>query len=65
MKVDEAKVVPEASFLDDFFADSIQMVEMLLRMEELGLNIPLEEAWEIQTVGDAYRYCVRGAASGA
>jgi len=47
--------VREASFLDDLLADSIQMVELMLRMEEMGIGIPIETAWEIETVGDAYR----------
>jgi len=55
LMVDKEKVVPEASFLEDLFVDSIRMVEMMLRLEELGLGIPLEAAWTIQTVGDAYQ----------
>lgn len=55
LQVEKEDVVREASFLDDLQADSIQLVEMMLRMEELGVNIPLESAWEVETVGDAYR----------
>jgi acyl carrier protein len=47
-------VVPEASFLDDLQADSIQLFGLLLRFEEMGMAIPLEAAWQIRTVKDAY-----------
>jgi acyl carrier protein len=55
LEVDEARVMPEASFFSDLCVDSIRMVDMMLRLEELGIDIPLEVAWEIQTVEDAYR----------
>ncbi len=54
LHVEEDKVVPEASFLDDLLADSIQLVELMLHMEEMGIEIPMEAAWGIETVGDAY-----------
>jgi acyl carrier protein len=54
LQVEEARVVRDASFLDDLFADSIQLVELMLRLEEMGVHIPLESAWEVETVGDAY-----------
>jgi acyl carrier protein len=55
LQVDEEKVVPEASFFSDLCLDSIRMVDMMLRLEELGLSIPLEDAWQIETVEDAYQ----------
>jgi len=55
LDVDENRVVPEASFVEDLMADSIQLVEMMLRLEELGVAIPMEKAWQVRTVGDAYR----------
>ncbi len=55
LDVDEEQVVPEASFVEDLMADSIQLVEMMLRLEELGISIPMEKAWQVRTVGDAYR----------
>ena len=58
LQVDVDKVVREASFMDDLFADSIQLVDLMLRFEETGVAIPLEAAWEIETVGDAYRLYV-------
>lgn len=54
--VSEDMLSPEASFITDLAVDSIRLVEMLLRLEELGVPIPPEVAWEIQTVGDAYKY---------
>jgi len=56
LDVDEKQVVPEASFVEDLMADSIQLVEMMLRLEELGISIPMEQAWQVRTVGDAYRF---------
>lgn len=55
LMLDEEKIVPEASFIEDLLVDSIRMVEMILRLEEEGLDIPLEAAWQIETVGDAYQ----------
>ena len=55
LQVDEEKVVPEASFVEDLFADSLQLLRLMLRLEEMGINVPIEKAWQIQTVGDAYR----------
>lgn len=55
LQVDEEIVVPDASFVNDLYADSIQLVDMMLQLEEMGINIPLETAWEVETVGDAYR----------
>lgn len=55
LQVEQGKVVREASFVDDLLADSIQLVELMLHMEEMGISIPMEAAWEVETVGDAYR----------
>ena len=55
LQVEETKVVPEASFVSDLLVDSIKLVELMLGLEENGINIPMEAAWEVQTVGDAYR----------
>ena len=57
LEVDEERIVPEASFFSDLCVDSIRMVDMMLRLEELGISIPLEVAWQIETVEDAYRCC--------
>jgi acyl carrier protein len=64
LRVDRRKVNREASFVEDLLADSIQLVEMMLHMEEMGIEIPIESAWEIETVGDAYElYKQRGTPS--
>lgn len=65
LRLDEAQVTPEAAFVDDLLVDSIRMVDLMLRLEELGINIPLETAWEIRTVEDAYRCYVDAAGARA
>jgi acyl carrier protein len=58
------QVVPEASFLDDLQADSIQLFDLLLRFEEKGIAIPLEAAWQIRKVNDAYQLYVESVQGG-
>ncbi len=65
LHIEESQVVDNASFVEDLMADSIRLVEMMLRMEEMGIDIPLESAWEVQTVGDAYRVYSEHASSQA
>jgi len=57
--VDEAKLTPEASFLNDLMVDSIRWLEMALSIERLGVSIPTEALWDIQTVGDSYSYYLK------
>ena len=59
LHVDTARLKPEAYFITDIGVDSLRLVEILLRLEELGLEISPDLAWEIQTVGDAYGYYQR------
>ena len=55
--VDEAEVTPNARFIDDLGADSLDLVELVMRFEEeFGIEIPDEDAEKIQSVGDAYNY---------
>lgn len=55
--VDESQVVPSASFEEDLNADSLDLVELIMSLEEhFGLEIPEEEAEKIRTVGDAMDY---------
>jgi acyl carrier protein len=57
------EVVPEASFIDDLGADSLDIVELVMAMEEaFGVEIPDEDAERIQTIGDAVSY-LRGKAA--
>ena len=55
--VDEEEVTPEASFVDDLNADSLDLVELIMSLEEeFGLEISDEDAEKIVTVGDAASY---------
>jgi len=50
-------VIPEASFTDDLGADSLDLVELVMMLEEeFGREIPDEEAEKIHTVQDAIHY---------
>lgn len=55
--VDEDKVTLEASFVDDLGADSLDVVELVMALEEeFEIEIPDEDAEKIATVGDALEY---------
>lgn len=55
--VEEEQVTPEASFIDDLGADSLDTVELIMAFEEeFDVEIPDEEAEEIITVKDAISY---------
>ncbi len=55
--VSESEVVPEAKFIDDLGADSLDIVELVMALEdEYGIEIPDEDAEKIETVGDAIKY---------
>ncbi len=55
--VDEAEVVPTASFTNDLGADSLDTVELIMEFEkEFNINIPDDQAEKIATVGDAISY---------
>jgi len=57
-------VTPEASFVDDLGADSLDRVELVMAFEEsFGLEIPDEDAEKIVTVQDAIEYIQRYAKS--
>ena len=57
LEVQEEEVVPEASFADDLGADSLDLVELVMAMEEeFGIEITDEEAERIQTVQDAVNF---------
>ena len=55
--VDEDEVTAEASFVDDLNADSLDLVELVMSLEEeFGVEISDEEAEGIVTVGDAIQF---------
>jgi len=55
--VSEEEVTMEASFIDDLGADSLDLVELIMAMEEeFGLEISDEDAEKIQTVQDVVNY---------
>jgi len=55
--VEEADVVTEASFIDDLGADSLDIVELIMALEEeFDIEIPDQDAEKITTVGDAVNY---------
>lgn len=57
--VDASEVTETASFSEDLNADSLDLVEMIMEMEDkFGVKIPDEEAEKIVTVGDAVDYIV-------
>ena len=57
LSVDMAEIVPEASFVDDLGADSLDTVELIMEFEkEFEISIPDDQAENIQTVGQAVSY---------
>lgn len=57
LSVEKDKVVPEASFVDDLGADSLDLVELIMAMEEkFDIEIPDEDAEKIVTVQNAVDY---------
>ncbi len=57
LDVDAAQVTIEARFIDDLGADSLDIVELVMTIEEeFDIEIPDEEAEKLATVGDAIAY---------
>ncbi|MBQ4314492.1 MAG: acyl carrier protein [Lentisphaeria bacterium] len=55
--VSEEQVTPEAKFIEDLGADSLDQVELVMALEEaFGSDIPDEDAEKLTTVGDAIKY---------
>jgi acyl carrier protein len=60
LNVEEDDVVEDASFVDDLGADSLDIVELVMALEEeFGISIPDEEAENIKTVGDSVNYIAK------
>jgi len=57
LNVEEDDVTEEATFVDDLGADSLDIVELVMALEEtFGVSIPDEDAESIKSVGDAVSY---------
>jgi len=64
LNVTDEQITPEASFIDDLGADSLDQVELVMALEEeFGKDIPEEEAEKLQTVGSVIEYIDSQAAS--
>jgi acyl carrier protein len=56
-KIELAKITPETSFTEDLSLDSLDIVELMMKMEdEFGVEIPEEEAEGLKTVTDIVKY---------
>jgi len=61
LEVDESEVVPEASFADDFNADSLDLIEFITAVEDtFKIEVPDEDAEKLRTVQDAIDYIEAG-----
>lgn len=57
LQIDEDQVTPDASFMDDLGADSLDTVELIMALEEeFDMEIPDSDAEKIRTVQDALNY---------
>ena len=57
LDVEEDQIVPEASFVEDLGADSLDIVELIMGVEEeFGIEIPDEDAEKLTSVGEAMNY---------
>jgi acyl carrier protein len=55
--VEESQITPQASFINDLGADSLDIVELVMGFESsFSISIPDEDAEKIGTVGDAVKY---------
>ena len=55
--IDQADITPQANVVDDLGADSLDVVELIMALEEeFNLEIPDEEAEKIKNVGDIFTY---------
>lgn len=57
LSVEPEKIKPEASFIDDLNADSLDIVELIMGIEEeFDIEIPDDDAQKLKTVGEALSY---------
>lgn len=63
LNVEASKITPESHFVNDFNADSLVLIEVIMELEqEFGCEIPEADANKIQTVQDAIDYIQKHAA---
>ncbi len=66
LSIDRAELSRSTSFQDDLNADSLDIVELVMELEdEFDLTIPDEEAEKLKTVGEAIDYIQKNAGSGS
>ena len=59
LNVEDDQIKPEASFVEDLGADSLDIVELIMGIEEeFDIEIPDEEAEKLTNVGEAFRYVI-------
>jgi len=64
LEVELKQLTPEAKFIEDLGADSLDIVELVMALEEeFGIDIPDEDADKLKTVGDAMGYLRQHAAA--
>ncbi len=57
VNIDESKITMDSDFRDDFDADSLDLMEIVMALgDEFGANIPDEEIDSLRTVGDVVQY---------
>ncbi len=57
LRVAPSKIVEDASFLEDLGADSLDVIELIMAIEDtFGIEVPDEDIEKVITVGDAIRY---------
>ena len=57
LEVDVKQLTPEAKFIEDLGADSLDTVELIMALEEeFGIEVPDEQAEKLLTVGDVVKY---------
>jgi acyl carrier protein len=54
LQLDEAQITPDAYFVTDLGVDSLRMFRLLFHLEDLGIDLPVSSALQIQTVEDAF-----------
>jgi len=60
LKADPGGITPQTSVMEDLGADSLDIVELLMAIEEnFGVNVPDEDVPDLKTVGDIADYCAK------